>query len=81
MTKSRPPERKADFEQSIRKLEELLTTLESGNLDLESSVAAFEKGIILVRQSQSQLESAEQAVNILIEENATVAEKPIQDDV
>ncbi|MDQ6964295.1 MAG: exodeoxyribonuclease VII small subunit [Mariprofundales bacterium] len=53
------------FEQSLQQLTALVERLESGQLDLESSVAAFEDGVLLSRRCETLLESAEQRLNIL----------------
>lgn len=56
-----------DFEQSLRKLEEIVRKMEQGELTLENSLEAFEEGVRLTRNCQSALQKAEQKVNILVE--------------
>lgn len=58
-----------NFEESLAKLESLVSSMEDGELSLEESLQAFEKGIILTRECQSALQKAEQKVQILIKEN------------
>jgi exodeoxyribonuclease VII small subunit len=60
--KEAPP----DFEASMRALEELVERLERGDLPLEESLAAFERGVLLTRACQSALKEAEQKVEILL---------------
>ncbi|WP_250656850.1 exodeoxyribonuclease VII small subunit [Alkalimarinus coralli] len=55
-----------DFEQSLRKLEEIVRKMEQGELTLESSLEAFEEGVKLTRNCQTALQNAEQKVNILM---------------
>jgi len=55
-----------DFETSMRELEELVERLEQGDLSLEESLAAFERGVTLTRTCQSALKEAEQKVEILL---------------
>ncbi|MBZ0334457.1 exodeoxyribonuclease VII small subunit [Marinobacter sp. AL4B] len=55
----------ADFEKSLDELEKLVRDLEQGELPLEQSLAAFERGIKLTRECQSALKSAEQRVEQL----------------
>jgi exodeoxyribonuclease VII small subunit len=55
-----------DFETAMRDLEELVERLEHGDLPLEESLAAFERGIMLTRACQSALKEAEQKVEILL---------------
>ena len=50
----------------MRELEELVERLEQGDLSLEESLAAFERGVTLTRTCQSALKEAEQKVEILL---------------
>jgi len=52
-----PP--KLDFETAMRDLEELVERLEQGDLPLEESLAAFERGVMLTRSCQTALKEAE----------------------
>jgi len=58
-----------NFEESLASLESLVTAMEDGDLSLEESLQAFEKGIRLTRECQSALQKAEQKVQVLINEN------------
>ena len=55
-----------DFETAMRDLEELVERLEQGDLALEESLAAFERGVMLTRACQIALKEAEQKVEILL---------------
>ncbi|HME40906.1 MAG TPA: exodeoxyribonuclease VII small subunit [Steroidobacteraceae bacterium] len=55
-----------DFETAMRDLEELVERLEHGDLPLEESLAAFERGVMLTRACQTALKEAEQKVEILL---------------
>lgn len=55
----------ARFEQSLQELEQLVATLESGELPLEQSLSAYERGVGLYRQCQQALEQAQLRVNLL----------------
>lgn len=55
-----------DFEQSLKRLEEIVRKMEQGELTLESSLEAFEEGVKLTRNCQTALQKAEQKVNILM---------------
>ena len=44
-----------DFEQQLKNLEELVATLESGDLSLEDSMKSFEQGIKVARECQEAL--------------------------
>src|ERR1700749_1336032 len=55
-----------DFEAAMRDLEEIVERLEHGDLPLEDSLKAFERGIMLTRNCQTALKNAEQKVEILL---------------
>lgn len=62
-----------DFEQSLGELQTLVERLESGELSLEDSLAAFEQGIRLTRECQGALGQAEQKVQILLSQDGATA--------
>ena len=55
-----------DFEASMAELETLVERLEQGDLPLEESLKAFERGVALTRTCQTALTDAEQKVDILL---------------
>ena len=55
----------ADFEQSMQALEDLVGKMESGEMTLEESLAAYERGVGLYRRCQGALEQAELRVRLL----------------
>lgn len=65
-----------DFEKSLHRLNQLVETMESGNISLEASLKHFEEGISLIRQCQAALTQAEQKVKILTEKSG----KPTLED-
>lgn len=65
MSESNAPD--IDFEATLRELEELVQRMESGDLGLEESLAAFERGVKLTRQCQAALKNAELRVRTLTE--------------
>ena len=69
-----------NFEKAIKDLEVIVEELESGDLSLEESLKAFEKGIKLTRQCQGELEKAELKVQTLVEENGELKTKPLNND-
>ncbi len=58
-----------DFEASLEALEALVEELEGGELSLEASLAAFERGVKLTRECQQALQAAELKVKQLTENN------------
>ena len=53
------------FEQALNQLTELVEKLESGELPLEESVAAFEQGVKFSRRCEALLDQAEQRLQVL----------------
>lgn len=56
------------FEQALAELESIVDELEKGELSLEQSLGAFERGIGLTRSCQQALDIAEQRVRILTDQ-------------
>jgi exodeoxyribonuclease VII small subunit len=54
------------FEVSIKRLNEIVTALERGDLPLEESLKLFEEGVKLSRLSQARLDAAEKRVEQLL---------------
>jgi exodeoxyribonuclease VII small subunit len=54
------------FETAIKRLTEIVQTLERGELPLEESLRLFEEGIKLSRASQQRLDAAEKRVEQLL---------------
>jgi exodeoxyribonuclease VII small subunit len=54
------------FEDSTRRLAQIVTELEAGDLPLEHALALFEEGIRLSRSAQERLDRAERRVEELL---------------
>lgn len=54
-----------DFETALAQLEALVANMESGELPLEASLAAYRRGVALTRVCQERLAQAEQQVSVL----------------
>ncbi|MFP5504630.1 MAG: exodeoxyribonuclease VII small subunit [Gammaproteobacteria bacterium] len=66
MVKKRTETPPASFETALSELEGLVEKMERGDLSLEDSLAAFERGIQLTRTCQEALSQAEQKVEQLL---------------
>ncbi|UCF66141.1 MAG: exodeoxyribonuclease VII small subunit [Acidobacteriota bacterium] len=69
--KRKKPEQPADpsaasFEQSIQRLEQIVSALERGELNLDESLKLFEEGVSLSRRLDSRLSDAEMKVEQLL---------------
>lgn len=60
---------KMTFEQSVAQLEEIVRRLEAGDLSLNDSIAAFEKGMGLTRECEALLNKAKGKVEKLIRDS------------
>lgn len=72
--------KKLSFEESIAELETIVERMESGELSLESSLEAFEKGMHLSREAQAALASAELKVQELTEQQGDLQLKNFDSD-
>lgn len=66
------------FEDALTELESLVDTLEQGELTLEQSLAAFERGVKLTRTCRKSLDAAEQKVRILTNESPDAEPEPFE---
>lgn len=66
----------ADFETSLDALEQLVERMEHGELSLEDSLAAYERGVGLYRRCQQALEQAELRVRLLSDPTQPEAGEP-----
>ena len=62
-------EKKIDFEDSIKKLDEIANELESDNLSLDESVKKFEEGMKISKQCKKILDETEKKITILIDDS------------
>ncbi len=58
------------FDDTLAELEGIVQRLEKGELPLEDSLAAFERGIALVRALGQRLAEVEQRVEVLLKSDA-----------
>jgi exodeoxyribonuclease VII small subunit len=57
--------KKLNYESAIAELEQIVSTMESGQLPLESALAHYKRGAELIKQCQLSLAAAEQQINLL----------------
>ena len=56
------------FESALEDLEQVVEQLESGELSLEDSLAAFEKGVGLVKFCNQKLNEVEKKIDLLVKD-------------
>ena len=66
MTQKDPPNK--NFESALEELEQVVELLESGEMALEDSLAAFEKGVGLVKYCNQKLNEVEKRVELLVKD-------------
>jgi exodeoxyribonuclease VII small subunit len=60
------------FEDALARLEQIVDTLEAGNLPLEDSLKVFEEGVVLARRCARYLEDAERRIELLTRDESGV---------
>jgi exodeoxyribonuclease VII small subunit len=58
-----------NFEKSLRRLDEIMTELDSEQVGLDASLKLFEEGIELLRGASAELDKAETRVQLLVEKS------------
>ena len=53
------------FEVALGELEDIVASMESGKLELEASIAAYRRGMELLKHCQGQLTDAEEQIRVL----------------
>ena len=64
-----------NFEKSMENLENIVTELEKGELNLDESVKKFEEGMKIAKQCNNILENAEKKITILLKQENGIKEE------
>ncbi len=71
---------KKKFEEAVEELEGVVEQLESGELSLEDSLAAFENGVRLVKLCNQKLTEVERKIELLVKDkDGKLQLKPLED--
>ena len=69
------------FEKAMKKLEEIVQELETGELTLEESLKKFQEGVKLSKFCSSKLDETEKKVTLLLKDHhGNLVETPFIDD-
>ena len=68
MPKKNKTEKAESFEHSLKKLEDIVQTLENGETPLDETLQKFEEGMKLVQFCHSKLNEAEKKLKILVKD-------------
>lgn len=63
---------KLTFEQSLEKVESIISKLQAGQLDLDDSIEEFKKGLDLINSSQEKLNSAKLKIQKIVKESGSL---------
>ncbi|MDY0362339.1 MAG: exodeoxyribonuclease VII small subunit [Desulforegulaceae bacterium] len=70
---------KKTFEEALKKLDEIVDSLEDGNLSLEDAVKRFEEGIKLSKFCEEKLNEAEEKILVLKNDiNGNLTKEPAE---
>ncbi|MBI4800082.1 MAG: exodeoxyribonuclease VII small subunit [Desulfarculus sp.] len=73
------PKKEGSFEQSLRRLEEIVDKLEDQELELEEAIALFEEGVKLAETCGARLDAAEKKVTLLLKDRqGNLTQAPFQ---
>lgn len=66
--------KKKTFEENLQELETIVTKLENGDVALEDAIEAFQQGMILSKELQKTLDSAEKTLVKVMQADGTETE-------
>ena len=68
------------FEDALKRLDEIVTKLEDGDLELEKSIELFEEGIVMAKNCQKKLDEADSRIEKLTRDsNGNLATQPLKE--
>lgn len=68
------------FEKAMQELESIVTRMEEDQLELDESMALYEKGMELIKQCTALLEAAQERVRMLVQGEDGIEERPFAAD-
>lgn len=71
------PSKKKSFEENLQELETIVATLENGEVALEDAIAEFQKGMLLSKDLQKTLDSAEKTLVKVMQADGTETEMDV----
>lgn len=67
-------EKEVKFEDKLKELETIINELESGEIDLDSSIEKYTTAMKLVKECDEKLKNVEEQVNKIVTENGSLEE-------
>ena len=66
------------FEEKIKELETIVNELESGEIDLDSSIEKYINAMKLVKECDEKLKNVEEQINKIVTENGSLEEFEVE---
>ncbi len=67
------------FEEMMKKLEQIVSELESGDMPLEESLKKYEEGVKLIQACRKRLDETKRKVEVLIKKDGKVTLEPFKE--
>ena len=67
------------FEEQVRELETIVSELESGELDLDKSIAKYTEAMKLIENCEKKLNKANETINKLVDENGKISDFKVEE--
>lgn len=67
------------FEEMMKKLEEIVDELESGEMPLDDSLKKYEEGVKLLRLCRKRLDETKRKVDLLVKKGGKLTLEPFQE--
>jgi exodeoxyribonuclease VII small subunit len=64
------------YEQAVKELEEIVSTLEKGDIPLEKSLELFQRGVALIKYCTGKLDETEKQILQIVEKDGVSSEIP-----
>ena len=71
-------EKELTFEEKLKKLEDTVNELESGDIDLDSSIEKYTNAMKLVKECNEKLKNVEEQVSKIVSENGEVEDFKVE---
>ena len=68
------------FEENLTELESIVKSLESGNVPLDDAINKFNEAMLLSKECNDKLKSAEENVNKILKENGNLEDFKLEEE-
>ena len=71
-------EKEMTFEEKLKELENIVNELESGEINLDSSIEKYTQAMKLVKECDEKLKNVEEQINKIVTENGTLEDFEVE---